>query len=99
MSSTSGKMETFCDPLFSGSTNRPLIKSRQEGQNQLRGSKNATILRTSYKYGPPDLHPEAPGGPESAFYKRIVLRELPYAMYKHRTVPFKLGRDVQGLIV
>ena len=44
-----------------------------------------------------DLRPEAPqDGPKSAFYKRIVLRELPYAMFKHRTVPFKLGRDVQA---
>ena len=45
-----------------------------------------------------DLRPEAAqeGGPQSAFYKRIVLRELPYAMFKHRTVPFKLGRDVQA---
>ena len=45
-----------------------------------------------------DLHPEAAprDGPRSAFYKWIVLRELPYAMFKHRTVPFKLGRDVQA---
>ena len=42
-----------------------------------------------------DLRPEV-NGPDSAFYKRIVLRELPYAVWKQRHVPFKLGRDVQA---
>jgi len=38
------------------------------------------------------LHPGSTGLPGSCFYKRIVLRELPYAMYKHKHVPFKVGR-------
>ena len=32
--------------------------------------------------------------PKSIFCKRIVLRELPYAMHKMRTAPFKLPRDL-----
>lgn len=33
---------------------------------------------------------------KSVFCKRIVLRELPYALQKMRTAPFKLARDVQA---
>lgn len=39
-------------------------------------------------------HPNGSGG--SAFLKRIVLRELPQAMAKLRSAPFKLTRDVQA---
>ncbi|KNC79096.1 hypothetical protein SARC_08493 [Sphaeroforma arctica JP610] len=36
------------------------------------------------------------GDIKSVFYKRTVLRELPYAVMKSRTVPFKITRDVQS---
>jgi 3'-phosphoadenosine 5'-phosphosulfate (PAPS) 3'-phosphatase len=36
------------------------------------------------------------GGVTSAFYKRIVMRELPYAVKKLTTAPFKLARDVRA---
>ena len=35
----------------------------------------------------------------SFFYKRAVLRELPYAIEKSRTFPFKINRDVRSNIV
>eukprot|EP01134_Creolimax_fragrantissima_P004289 CFRG4289T1 len=39
------------------------------------------------------------GSISSVFYKRTVLRELPYAVHKSRSVPYKIKRDVKSLQV
>ncbi len=39
---------------------------------------------------------EAPAELFSVFCKRIVLRELPYAVQKATTYPYKLARDVRA---
>jgi len=46
------------------------------------------------------IHFRIPGGkqPSSVFYKRVVLRELPYALFKAKTTPYKLERDVKSCI-
>ena len=37
--------------------------------------------------------------PESVFYKRVVLRDMPYAVKKARAHPFKLARDIKSCLV
>ena len=55
---------------------------------------DSTSSSSTGQPGPEDTDKSTP--PASFFYKRAVLRELPYALQKAVTYPYKIARDVKS---
>ena len=47
----------------------------------------------------PDKEGSAEKVPKSVFFKRVVLRDMPYAASKARNYPFKIARDIKSCLV